>query len=53
MILCSPLDEARILIAMAREAVNLFQDASEKQRVAFLTLLLFNLRKQVSSAGPG
>ena len=40
-------DEARILIAMAREAINLFQDASEKQRVAFLTLLLFNLRKHI------
>jgi hypothetical protein len=39
------LDEARILIAMGREAIKLFQDASEKQRVAFLTLLLFNLRK--------
>ena len=38
-------DEARIAIKVAREAVRLFQGASEKQRVAFLTLLLFDLRK--------
>jgi len=39
------LDVARIWISTAREAVSLFQGAEEKQRVAFLTLLLFNLRK--------
>ena len=38
-------DEAKVLISMAREAVTLFQNASDRQQVAFMTLLLFNLRK--------
>jgi hypothetical protein len=38
-------DEARIRIDEARQAVNLFRNASEAQRVAFLTLLFFNIRQ--------
>jgi hypothetical protein len=38
-------DEVKIWIATARQAVGLFEHATERQRVAFLTLLLFNLRK--------
>jgi hypothetical protein len=38
-------DEVKIWIDTARRAVSLFQSATERQRVTFLTLLLFNLRK--------
>jgi hypothetical protein len=38
-------DEARAWISTAREAVTLFQSGTDRQQVAFMTLLLFNLRK--------
>jgi hypothetical protein len=38
-------DEVRIRIAEARQAVTLFRNASDAQRVAFLTLLFFNIRQ--------
>jgi hypothetical protein len=43
-------DEAKIRIAEARRAIELFRGAEEKQRVAFLTLLLFNIRQAVPAA---
>jgi hypothetical protein len=41
-------DEVKIRVAEARRAVELFRGAEEKQRAAFLTLLLFNIRQTVS-----
>jgi uncharacterized protein (UPF0332 family) len=38
-------DEVRIRIDQARQAVNLFQNASDAQRVTFLALLFFNIRQ--------
>jgi hypothetical protein len=38
-------DETRIIISTARDAITLFQSASDTQRLTFLTLLLFNLKK--------
>ena len=40
-------DEVRIRIAEARRAAELFLGAEEKQRAAFLALLLFNIRQTV------
>ena len=40
-------DEAEIRIAEARSAVELFRSTEERQRVAFLALLLFNIRQTV------
>ncbi len=40
-------DEVKIRIAEARRAVELFRGAEEKQRAAFLALLLFNIRQTV------
>jgi hypothetical protein len=40
-------DEVKIRIAEARHAVDLFRGAEEKQRAAFLALLLFNIRQTV------
>jgi uncharacterized protein (UPF0332 family) len=38
-------DEAKFRIDEARKAVKLFQEATDVQRVAFLTLLMFNIRQ--------
>jgi hypothetical protein len=43
-------DEVRIRIDEARQAVKLFRAATEVQRVAFLTLLLFDIRKLAQPA---
>jgi hypothetical protein len=40
-------EEAKIRIAEARAAIKLFRGTEEKQRVAFLALLLFNIRQTV------
>jgi uncharacterized protein (UPF0332 family) len=38
------LDEARLAVSDAREAIKMFQQGSEEQQQAFLTLLLFKQR---------
>jgi hypothetical protein len=46
-------EEVRIRIDEAREAANLFRNASDAQRVAFLTLLFFNIREVERLPRPG
>jgi hypothetical protein len=45
-------DEAGIRIDEAREAVKLFRGATDAQRVAFLTLLMFNIRQTKADTAP-
>ena len=45
-------DEAKFRIDEARKAVKLFQGATDAQRVAFLTLLMFNIRQTKAETVP-